>query len=186
MESPLPERYPGERQWQGLPSRMSRRSARLKDRREIPDDYMRGLYLIVQPTGAKSWAVRYRDGGKLAKHTIGPDPAFGLKQARDAAAEVLRAVAEGRNPKQKARRATLPTRSSSSLSATASTTGPSRSTKRPGVYSYMSSTSGVAGSSTPLPGLTCGRCSTGSKRRSRRTACTALCASSSTGRSRTT
>ena len=30
------------------------------DRREIPDDYMRGLYLIVQPTGTKSWAVRYR------------------------------------------------------------------------------------------------------------------------------
>ena len=72
-----------------------------EDRREIPDDYMRGLYLIVQPTGAKSWAVRYRHGGKSAKHTIGPYPAFGLKQARDAAAEVLRAVAEGRNPKQK-------------------------------------------------------------------------------------
>jgi integrase len=71
------------------------------DRREIPDDYMRGLYLIVQPTGAKSWAVRYRHGGKSAKHTIGPYPAYGLKQARDAAAEVLRAVAEGRSPKQK-------------------------------------------------------------------------------------
>ena len=53
-------------------------------RREIPDDYLRGLYLIVQPTGAKSWAVRYRLGGKSAKHTIGPYPAFGLKQARDA------------------------------------------------------------------------------------------------------
>ena len=73
----LPERYPGERQWQGSPSRMSRRSARLEDRREIPDDYMRGLYLIVQPTGAKSWAVRYRHGGKSAKHRIGPYPAFG-------------------------------------------------------------------------------------------------------------
>jgi integrase len=71
------------------------------ERREIPDDYMRGLYLIVQPTGAKSWAVRYRHGGKSAKHTIGPYPAFGLKQARDAAAEVLRAVAEGRSPKQR-------------------------------------------------------------------------------------
>ena len=70
-------------------------------RREIADDYMRGLYLIVQPTGAKSWAVRYRHGGKSNKHTIGPYPAFGLKQARDAAAEVLRAVAEGRDPKQK-------------------------------------------------------------------------------------
>jgi integrase len=69
-------------------------------RREIPDDYLRGLYLIVQPTGAKSWAVRYRLGGKSAKHTIGPYPAFGLKQARDAAASVLRSVSEGHNPKQ--------------------------------------------------------------------------------------
>jgi hypothetical protein len=40
------------------------------ERREIPDDYLRGFYLIVQPTGAKSWAVRYRHGGKPAKHTI--------------------------------------------------------------------------------------------------------------------
>jgi integrase len=71
------------------------------ERREIPDDYMRGLYLIVQPTGTKSWAVRYRHAGKSAKHTIGPYPVFGLKQARDAAAEVLRAVAEGRNPKRR-------------------------------------------------------------------------------------
>jgi integrase len=70
------------------------------ERREIPDDYMRGLYLIVQPTGAKSWAVRYRLSGKSAKHTIGPYPAFGLKDARDKAAEVLRTVAEGRNPQQ--------------------------------------------------------------------------------------
>ena len=70
-------------------------------RREIPDDYLRGLYLIVQPTGAKSWAVRYRLGGNSAKHTIGPYPAFGLKQARDAAAIVLRTVSEGRNPKER-------------------------------------------------------------------------------------
>jgi integrase len=71
------------------------------ERREIADDYMRGLYLIVQPTGAKSWAVRYRHSGKSAKHTIGPFPAFGLKEARAAAAEVLRAIAEGRSPKQR-------------------------------------------------------------------------------------
>jgi integrase len=61
---------------------------------------MSGLYLVVQPTGSKSWAVRYRHGGKSAKHTIGPYPAFDLKQARDAAGKILRAVAEGRNPKQ--------------------------------------------------------------------------------------
>jgi integrase len=71
------------------------------ERREIPDDFMRGLYLVVQPTGAKSWAVRYRHGGQSRKHTVGPYPVFDLKQARDAAATVLRAVAEGRDPKQR-------------------------------------------------------------------------------------
>jgi integrase len=59
---------------------------------------MRGLYFIVQPTGSKSWAVRYRLGGRSRKHTIGPYPAFDLKHARDAAAKVLRTVAEGHSP----------------------------------------------------------------------------------------
>jgi integrase len=70
------------------------------ERREIADSYLRGLYLIVQPTGAKSWAVRYRLGGKSHKHTIGAYPVFGLKEARDEAAKVLRSVSEGRSPKQ--------------------------------------------------------------------------------------
>lgn len=67
-------------------------------RREIADAYVRGLYLIIQPTGSKSWAVRCRLGGKPIKHTIGSYPAFGLKEARDAAARVLRGVSEGRGP----------------------------------------------------------------------------------------
>jgi integrase len=71
------------------------------ERREIADTYMRGLYLVVQPTGSKSWAVRYRHAGKSHKDTLGPYPAFDLKQARDAAAKILRAVAEGRNPHQR-------------------------------------------------------------------------------------
>ena len=58
------------------------------ERREIADTYMRGLYLVVQPTGSKSWAVRYRHGGKSHKDTLGPYPAFDLKQARDAAAKI--------------------------------------------------------------------------------------------------
>ena len=71
------------------------------DRRELADDYMRGLYLVVQPTGSKSWAVRYRQGGRSHKHMVGPYPAFDLKQCRDAAAKVLRAVAEGQHPEQR-------------------------------------------------------------------------------------
>jgi integrase len=71
------------------------------DRREIPDGYVRGLYLVVQPvTGSKSWAVRYRYAGKTRKQTLGKYPVYGLKDARDAAVKVLRAVSEGRDPVQ--------------------------------------------------------------------------------------
>src|SRR3546814_9472402 len=41
-------------------------------RKEIPDALLPGLYLVVQPSGAKSWAVRYRHGGKPRKLTLGP------------------------------------------------------------------------------------------------------------------
>jgi integrase len=41
-------------------------------RREIADGGRRGLYLIVQPSGAKSWAMRFRDAlGKSVKLTLG-------------------------------------------------------------------------------------------------------------------
>jgi Arm DNA-binding domain len=32
-------------------------------RREVPDGGAQGLFLIVQPSGAKTWAVRYRVNG---------------------------------------------------------------------------------------------------------------------------
>jgi hypothetical protein len=41
-------------------------------RREIPDGLISGLYLIVQPSGGKSWAVRYRSSGRPRKLTLGP------------------------------------------------------------------------------------------------------------------
>src|SRR3546814_18054683 len=41
-------------------------------RKEIPDALLPGLYLVVQPSGAKSWAVRYRHGGQPRKLTLGP------------------------------------------------------------------------------------------------------------------
>jgi integrase len=45
-------------------------------RREIPDSEARGLYLVVQPTGAKSFALRFRrPDGSSGKLTLGPyDP----------------------------------------------------------------------------------------------------------------
>jgi hypothetical protein len=44
-----------------------------KVRREIRDGGCPGLYLIIQSTGHKSWALRFRrPGGKPAKLTLGP------------------------------------------------------------------------------------------------------------------
>lgn len=65
---------------------------------EIPDAALPGFYLVVQPSGAKSWAVRYRFGGKTRKFTIGPFPMFDLAAARAAAREALQMAARGRDP----------------------------------------------------------------------------------------
>lgn len=67
-------------------------------RREVPDGALPGLYLVVQPAGGKSWAVRYRADGKPRKLTLGAYPRLQLTDAREAARAVLRAVAEGRDP----------------------------------------------------------------------------------------
>jgi integrase len=72
-------------------------------RREIPDGRMPGLYLIVQPSGAKSWAVRYRHGGKARKLTIGPYPAFDLGEAREQAQQALNRVQRGGDPAREKR-----------------------------------------------------------------------------------
>jgi integrase len=68
-------------------------------RREIPDDLLMGLYLIVQPgTGNKAWAVRCRQNGRPRKITIGRYPVYGLADAREVAGRILRGVSEGRDP----------------------------------------------------------------------------------------
>ena len=59
---------------------------------------MVGLYLIVQPSGAKSFAVRYRWVGKPRKLTLGAFPTINLETARDLGGKALRAAAEGRDP----------------------------------------------------------------------------------------
>ena len=67
-------------------------------RLEIPDGALVGLYFIVQPSGAKSWAVRYRADGRPRKLTLAPYPRMGLAEARRAAGEALRIVSEGGDP----------------------------------------------------------------------------------------
>jgi integrase len=79
-------------------------------RRELPDEKVGGLYLVAQPSGAKSWAVRYRHLGAPRKYTIGPYPAIGLGEARKLAQEALGEVARGNDPaarKQAARAAAV-------------------------------------------------------------------------------
>jgi integrase len=67
-------------------------------RREIPDAGCRGLYLIVQPSGHKSWAARYRFKQETVKLTLGSWPALTLAAARKEAADALHKLAEGRDP----------------------------------------------------------------------------------------
>src|SRR5262245_10704341 len=67
-------------------------------RREIPDSGCRGLYLIVQSSGARSWALRYRFDRRPTKLTLGSWPAVSLADARAAATQALRELAGGNDP----------------------------------------------------------------------------------------
>ena len=65
-------------------------------RREIADAGCRGLYLVVQPTGRKSFAVRYRVNGKPKKLTLPKGTT--LAAARAAATAALLEVEKGVDP----------------------------------------------------------------------------------------
>jgi integrase len=65
-------------------------------RREIPDPGQRGLYCIVQTSGSKSFAVRYRYAGMPRKLTL--QPGISLAAARKAAADAMFELSQGRDP----------------------------------------------------------------------------------------
>ena len=65
-------------------------------RREIPDKLVPGLYLVVQPSGRKSWAVRYRFGKRTRKFTL--KGFHNLAKARELARTALVNVSQGRDP----------------------------------------------------------------------------------------
>jgi integrase len=81
-----------------------------KKRQEIPDG--KGLYLIVQTSGTKSFALRYRQSGKPTKLTLGtyfdgdirdaPEPKIGgeltLKGARQLASTTINEIDKGGDP----------------------------------------------------------------------------------------
>jgi integrase len=77
-------------------------------RAEVADGLVGGLYLVVQPSGNKSWAIRYRANGVSRKLTLGKYPAVSLASARALAKANLLKVAAGEDPatqKSKARAA---------------------------------------------------------------------------------
>jgi Arm DNA-binding domain len=67
-------------------------------RREYPDGLLAARYLVVQPSGAKSWAVRYRHAGRPAKMTLGAYPAVTIAKARELGRDVIIAAKQGRDP----------------------------------------------------------------------------------------
>lgn len=67
-------------------------------RREIPDGQCQGLHLVVQPSGVKSWAFRFRVAGKSRKLTLDKYPALSLADAREQADRARSALREKRDP----------------------------------------------------------------------------------------
>jgi integrase len=62
------------------------------------DASMPGFGLRVSAGGQKSWVVMYRHEGVKRRYTIGNYPAMSLADAREQAADILRAVAHGADP----------------------------------------------------------------------------------------
>ena len=58
----------------------------------------RGLYLLVTPTGARSWRFKYRVEGREKLLTLGLYPDVGLKRAREKRDEARKLVADGGDP----------------------------------------------------------------------------------------
>ena len=67
---------------------------------EIPDPAVSGLYLVIQPSGIKSFALRYRHLGKTRKLTLGRYPKISLGEARNAAREAISHIERGNDPQK--------------------------------------------------------------------------------------
>jgi integrase len=68
-------------------------------RREISDGGS-GLYLVLQSSGHRSWALRYRANGRPTKLTLGSWPKVTLAGARKLAADALHDLSTGVDPSE--------------------------------------------------------------------------------------
>ena len=67
-------------------------------RTETPDGGCAGLYLVVQPSGKRSWAVRYRRKADGRPRKITLDGSLSLAAARAKASDHMEHVAKGEDP----------------------------------------------------------------------------------------
>lgn len=58
----------------------------------------RGQYLLVKPSGARSWVLRYQVQGRRRDLGLGAYPDVSLAMARDRAADARRMIANGEDP----------------------------------------------------------------------------------------
>jgi integrase len=87
----------------GLTDIAVRNLKRQAKRYEMPDPGARGLYVVVQPSGVKSFAIRYRFGGRPRKLTL--KAGITLAAARKEAGDALYEVEKGRDPSTAKRQA---------------------------------------------------------------------------------
>lgn len=57
-----------------------------------------GLFLLVQPNGAKLWRMKYRFAGKEKLLSFGAYPALGIAAAREKRRAAKAVIAEGKDP----------------------------------------------------------------------------------------
>src|ERR1700730_9080410 len=67
-------------------------------RKEIPHGSFGGLYLVVQPSGVKSWAYRFKLNGSSKKLTLGRYPKIRLANAKQLAEDAALKIGLGKDP----------------------------------------------------------------------------------------
>lgn len=75
-----------------------RTTLNLKKAGRYTDSYIKGLQLLLKPSGAKYWLLRFAFNGKRHELGIGPFPDLLPKEARQIAQEARSLIAKGENP----------------------------------------------------------------------------------------